>query len=378
MFQLSDDERSELRETARRLLLDRSSSSQVRQLLDDAIGYDQALWSSIADLGWPAIHIPDEYGGTGASYADLAVILHELGRQLTPSPMLASAVVGAAALVSAPNEVLATELLPGVASGATVLAPALSNIGGSYEPARLSVRWSNRYGSVVLDGTARFVPDAHVAAHIVVAATNDDGAVTLVVVDRTAEGIAVTVEPAFDQTRRLATVTFEGVGVDRDRLLADPGTSAALYEHLVSVGAIASVCDAVGAAEHVLEISNAYAKQRFQFGRPIGSFQAVKHHLANMLIDVEASRAAATFAVDALDRGGDVRHAAAVAKSFAGPACSRVAGLAIQVHGGIGFTWEHDAHLFLKRTRLDEALFGTAKWHRQHLATMLIDDHRVI
>jgi alkylation response protein AidB-like acyl-CoA dehydrogenase len=378
MFQLSDDERSELRETARRLLLDRSSSLQVRQLLDDAIGYDQALWSSIADLGWPAIHIPDEYGGMGASYADLAVILHELGRQLTPSPMLASAVVGAAALVSAPNEVLATELLPGVASGATVLAPALSNIGGSYEPARLSVRWSNRYGSVVLDGTARFVPDAHVAAHIVVAATNDDGAVTLVVVDRTAEGIAVTVEPAFDQTRRLATVTFEGVGVDRDRLLADPGTSAALYEHLVSVGAIASVCDAVGAAEHVLEISNAYAKQRFQFGRPIGSFQAVKHHLANMLIDVEASRAAATFAVDALDRGGDVRHAAAVAKSFAGPACSRVAGLAIQVHGGIGFTWEHDAHLFLKRTRLDEALFGTAKWHRQHLATMLIDDHRVI
>jgi alkylation response protein AidB-like acyl-CoA dehydrogenase len=373
VIELSDDERTELRETARRLLLDRSSSLQVRALLDDARGYDAELWASMGDLGWPAIHIPDRFGGTGASYTDLAVVLHELGRQVTSSPMLASAVVGAAALVSAPNDALAAELLPGVASGATLLAPALSSAGGSYEPSQLSVHWSSNHGSVTLDGVARFVPDAHLAGYIVVAATDDAGAVTLAVVDGTAGGITVVVEPTFDQTRRLATMTFDGVRVEADRLLADPGTGTALYERLVSVGAIATVCDAVGCAEQMLEISNTYAKQRIQFGRPIGSFQAVKHHLANMLTDVEASRAAATFAVDSLDRGGDVRHAAAVAKSFAGPACSRVAGLAIQVHGGIGFTWEHDAHLYLKRVRLDEALFGTAKWHRQHLAGMLID-----
>jgi alkylation response protein AidB-like acyl-CoA dehydrogenase len=287
-------------------------------------------------------------------------------------------VVGAAALMAAPNDSLAAEMLPGVASGATVLAPALSSAGGSYEPSQLTVRWANSHGSVVLDGTARFVPDAHVAGYILVAATDDDGAVTLTIVDRAADGVAVTVEPTFDQTRRLATVTFEGVRVDSDRLLTDPGNAPALFGRLVSVGAIATVCDAVGVAEHVLEISNAYAKERFQFGRPIGSFQAVKHHLANMLIDVEASRAAATFAVDALDRGDDARHAAAVAKSFAGPACARVAGLAIQVHGGIGFTWEHDAHMHLKRARLDESLFGTAKWHRQHLAKMLIDERLAI
>ena len=196
----------------------------------------------------------------------------------------------------------------------------------------------------------------------------------MALVERAASGVAVEVEPTFDQTRRLARVTFERVAVNADRLLTDPGAGAELHEHVTSVGAIAAMCDAVGAAERILEVSNAYAKERFQFNRPIGSFQAVKHHLANMFTDVEASRAAVSFAVEALDSGGDVRHAAAVATSFAGPACSRVATLAVQVHGGIGFTWEHDAHLFLKRVKLDEALFGSPKWHRQRLAQLLVDE----
>jgi alkylation response protein AidB-like acyl-CoA dehydrogenase len=196
--------------------------------------------------------------------------------------------------------------------------------------------------------------------------------VTLALVDRQAPGVTVATEPLFDRTRRLARVTLDGVTVGDDRLLAEPGRADALHRRGVSLGAIAVVCDAVGAAEHVLEISTGYAKQRQQFGRPIGSFQAVKHHLANMFTDVEASRAAAAFALGTLDAAGDGEHAAAVATSFAGPACARVAAVAIQVHGGLGFTWEHDAHLFLKRIRLDESLFGNARWHRQRLAASLL------
>jgi alkylation response protein AidB-like acyl-CoA dehydrogenase len=374
MMQLSDDERSELRDTARRLLADRSSTELVRRLLDDPTGFDRGLWQSMAELGWFAIHVPEPYGGIGASYTDLAVILHELGRQVTPSPVLASTVVGTEALVASPNEGLAAEVLPGVASGDTLLTAALSSGAGSYEPSQLSVRFSRRGGAVVLDGAARFVPDAHVADHIVVAAVDDAGAVTLALVDRDASGVTIEVEPTYDQTRRLARLSLDGVSVGDDRLLAEGGSAGELHQRLVQVGAIAVVCDAVGSAEHVLEITNAYAKERFQFGRPIGSFQAVKHHLANMFTDVEAARAAAAIGVDALDGGGDLRHAAAVATSFAGPACARVAALAVQVHGGIGFTWEHDAHLFLKRIRLDEALFGSARWHRRHLATMLFEE----
>jgi alkylation response protein AidB-like acyl-CoA dehydrogenase len=375
---LSDDERSELRDAARGLLTDRSSSLRVRDLLDDETGHDAALWLAMAELGWQAIPIPGVYGGLGAHPVDFAVILHELGRQLTPAPFLSSIVIGAGALIASPNETLAAEVLPAVAAGEAVLSAALSSERGSYDASQLSVRASSASGGIVLDGVARFVLDAHIADQIVVAARTDDADVTLALVDRNAPGVTVAVEPSFDRTRRLAKVTLNDVRVAADRLLDEPGSSTEAHERLVAIGAIAAVCDAVGAAERVLEMSTEYAKSRMQFGRPIGSFQAVKHHLANMLTDVEASRAAATFAVEALESGFDVRHAAGVAKSFAGPACARVAGLAVQVHGGIGFTWEHDAHLFLKRINLDEALFGTAKWHREYLARILIDDRLAI
>jgi alkylation response protein AidB-like acyl-CoA dehydrogenase len=375
---LSDDERTELRDTARRLLTERASSVHVRALLDDERGYDPALWHEMGELGWPAIPILERYGGMGAQAIDFAVILHELGRQVTPSPMLASIVVGAQALTESPNESLAADVLPAVAAGESVLTAALSSASGSYEPSQLSVRASAASGGVVLSGVARFVPDAHIADQIVVAARDDGGEVTMALVDRVAPGVAVAVEQSFDRTRRLARVELSEVTIEPNRLLHEPGGATASHERLVAIGAIGAVCDAVGAAERILEMSTDYAKSRVQFGRPIGSFQAVKHHLANMLTDVEASRAAATFAVEALDSGLDVRHAAAVAKSFAGPACARVAATAVQVHGGIGFTWEHDAHLFLKRTRLDEALFGSAKWHREHLARQLIDERMAI
>lgn len=372
MVRLSDDERIELRDTARRLLTERSDSVAVRALFDDDVGYDPTLWSSIAELDWLATLIPEESGGLGATFGDHAVLLNELGRQLTPSPIVSST-LAARALRTSPNESLAAELLPALASGEMVVAAALGSARGSFDSSQLDVQTSVEHGRVVFNGISRFVLDAHAADAMVVAGVAKDGGVKLALVDSSTTGVTITPEPTYDMTRRLATLVLDDVAVNSASILGDSSWASETYDDLVSVGAIAVICDAVGAAERILEMSNDYAKERFQFNRPIGSFQAVKHHLANMFADVEASRAAATLAVDAVDAGGDLRRAAAIAKSYAGPACARVAALAVQVHGGIGFTWEHDAHLFLKRVRLDEALFGSAKWHRELLAEILMD-----
>lgn len=369
-MQLSDDERDELRSAARKFLDAEAGSERVRALLDDERGHDPRVWGTVADLGWPAIHVPEAHGGMGASYTDLVVILHELGRHVAPTPFLSSAVLGAEALLLATNDAVRADLLPSVIGGERIVTVAGPT--GSCESGALGVTWSTGNG-LRLDGTARFVPDAHVADGIVVVARDASGGVTMALVEPNAAGVRIAVEPTFDRTRRLARVDLDGVAVDDSKLLGQPGAMQAQHRRLTSLGAIAVCADALGAAEHMLEVSSAYAKQRMQFGRAIGSFQAVKHHCANMLVAVEASRAAVAYAAQVLDDPSEnVDMAASVAKSFVGPACADSCQLAVQVHGGIGFTWEHDAHLYLKRAKLDEALFGTASWHRRRVAAAVL------
>ena len=343
----------------------------MRGLLDDQRGSDPKLWSAIADLGWLAIHVPEEFGGTGASYTDLAVVIHELGRHVAPTAFLASAVLGTEALLSCDSDVLRAEWLPRMISGERVLTVANAGLHGSYAPAGLSMRCAGA-GEVTFTGTARYVPDAHIADGIVVFAVDDDGQITAALLETSTAGISIEPEPTVDQTRRLCRVRLDGVKVRDADLLCLPGSAGALHARVTNMGAIAASIDSVGAAERILEVTSQYAKERIQFDRPIGSFQAVKHHCANMLIAVEGSRAACTFATDALDEFGNVAIAAGVAKAHAGPACSESCALAIQVHGGIGFTWEHDAHLYLKRAKLNESLFGTASWHRRRVGAHLV------
>jgi alkylation response protein AidB-like acyl-CoA dehydrogenase len=282
-----------------------------------------------------------------------------------------SAVVAGHALTSAANVRLAETLLPSIVAGDTVCAAALASTTGSYEPSQLSLGWSSSAGAIRLNGTSGFVPDAHIADRILVAATNETGSVVMAALERDAPGVQVHLEATHDPTRRLSTVSLSDVAVAEDSLLHAPGAGEH-YEVAVAVGAIAVMCDAVGAAERMMEVTVEYAKQRQQFGRPIGSFQAVKHHCANMLVQVEGSRAAVAHACEVIDSSGDMAVAAGVAKSYAGPACEAAMALALQVHGGIGFTWEHDVHLHLKRVLLDGALFGTARWHRQRLGATLL------
>ena len=361
---------NELQTTVRSLLDQQSSSARVRAVVADPAGFDRDLWVQMVELGWTTIHVAEAHGGAGYGYADLAVVLHELGRAVTPSPFLASAVLASGALALADNEDVAHEALARLAAGEALGAVALTGADGSPDLSRLTLEWRREGGAVRLDGVSGFVLDADLADVLVVAARDEAGTVAALAVDARTPGIEVVHTPTVDQTRRLFRVTIDGVTVDEDRHLCIPGPEAEdLLERVLALGVVAAACDAVGTAERAMDGAAAYAKDRMQFGRPIGSFQAVKHHCADMAIAVEAGRAATRAAAEVLD--GDPSAwatTAAVTSSYVGPAASNACDLALRVHGGIGFTWEHDAHLLLKRAKLDEVLFGTPSWHRRRLA----------
>jgi alkylation response protein AidB-like acyl-CoA dehydrogenase len=373
---LSPDERDELRSVVRDLLLHESPSDRVRAVVADDPGFDRALWNQMAELGWSSVHVPARFGGGGAGYAELAIVLHELGRLIVPAPFLASAVLATSACLLAGDDALAGEMLESLVAGEILGSAALAATDGSYDSSRLTTRWERVARSVRLRGAAGFVLDADVADMLVVAARGTDSTVAVVVVETAAPGVRVERVPTVDSTRRLFTVTFTDVVVGEDRMLCEPGAAAeAFLARMLAVGVIAAACDATGAAERVLERAAEYARERNQFGKPIGTFQAVKHHCANMAIEVHASRAAVSAASGALDGDAtDWPTRAAVTSSYVGPACSDVCALGLKVHGGIGFTWEHDSHLYLKRAKLDEVLFGTPSWHRRRLGQTLVDD----
>jgi len=371
---LAPDERDELRATARSLLGRESSSERVRAVVADSPGYDRTLWARMVELGWTSIHVPEPAGGAGAGYGALAIVLHELGRAITPSPFLASAVLATGALVLADHVALAGDLLAPLVAGESLGSVAFSSTGGSYEPSERTVGWERTSASLRLHGASGFVLDADIADVLVVAARDASATTALLAVDAATPGVRIERARTVDATRRLFTVSFDHVTVASDRMLCEAGPRAdELLEHVLGLGVIAAACDATGATEHQLERAAEYAKERVQFGKPIGAFQAVKHHCANMAMAVEASRAATRAASEALDGDPD-RWAttAAVTSSYVGPACSEACALGLRVHGGIGFTWEHDSHLYLKRVKLDEVLFGTPSWHRRRLARAVI------
>jgi len=367
---LSPEERDELRSTARTVLSRSSSSEGVRTAISTELGYDPDLWSQIVELGWTSIHVPEAQGGAGCGYADLVVVAHELGRALTPSPFLASAVLATGALVEADHVDAATAPLAALVAGESVGAVTFASAAGSYEVDQLGVVWSAEGSTIRLDGNAGFVLDADVADVMIVGARAADGSAAAVLVDPTTQGVQIERVPSVDLTRRLFTVTFDDARTPADSLLAEPGpASARLLDRVLALGVVAAAADAVGAAEQALEMTATYARERTQFGKPIGTFQAVKHHCANMAVNVEASRAATrAAAVELDDDPAGWATTADITASYVGPACSEVCGLAMRVHGGIGFTWEHDTHLQMKRVKLDEVLFGSPSWHRRRLA----------
>ena len=355
-------EQEMLREAARSYLADRAPLTRVRELMETSQGFDPVMWTEMAGMGWQSLAIPEAYGGAGYSLFDLGLIIEEMGRMLTPVPFFSSVVLGANAVLLAGSEAQRAKSLPDVASGETRLALAVAEPAGGWAAADVTMTATPAATGTVLTGSKSFVIDGHTADTLIVAARTAEAEVDLYIVDAEAPGVDVARLETMDMTRKQATIEFDEVAAVERLGEANAGTT--VIGELNNIAAVMLAFEQVGGAQQCLDMSVAYAKERVQFGRAIGSFQAVKHKCADMLVDVEAARSTALYAGWALAAGDtDLGVAAALAKARCSDAFYRAAAETIQIHGGIGFTWEHEAHLYFKRAKTDQLLFGSpADW----------------
>ena len=360
------DEQEELRTAVRRFLAEKSPETEVRRLMDTTEGYDPAVWSQMADqLGLQSLTIPEEFGGSGFTYVELLVVLEEMGAALLCAPFFSSVALAANALLTSGDDEAKKSYLPGIASGETIATLAITEDNGKWDFSGIECTATKKGDGWVLNGHKMFVLDGHVANLIIVAARTGKG-VSLFAVQGDAPGLTRTPLPTMDQTRKQARLEFADtpaalIGTDGG---AEPGLSKTL-----DLAAVALAAEQVGGAQRVLDASVDYAKTRIQFGRPIGSFQAIKHKCADMLLEVESAKSAAYYAAWAAAEDSDeLPVVASLAKSYCSEAYFHAAAENIQIHGGIGFTWEHPAHLYFKRAKSSELLLGDPSYHRELLA----------
>jgi len=369
---LSADE-EELRRGARRVLGERSSPKQVRAAMAREDGHDAELWRLCArELGWAGLAIAEAQGGVGMGGVALAAVMEECGRALACVPLLPT-VMAATLIDVAGTAAQRGEELGRIASGEAIGAVALADAGGAWDAAGVGVTARLENGDWVLSGRKAGVVAGHLADVLVVAARVGQG-VDLFVVPGAARGVERRVQPTLDATRRVAEVVLNDVRLPAGARLGDggEGEAAALIERALDVVGAALAAEQLGGAERCLELSVDYARVRVQFGRAIGSFQAVKHRCADMLVAVEAARSAVYWAGWAASNApAELEHAGPLAMATASETFFDVAAETIQVHGGIGFTWEHEAHLYFKRARASAALLGEASWQRERLARRL-------
>ena len=363
-FDLTDEQQA-IRSTARDFLAARYKSERIRELADSENGFDPADWAEMTELGWPGLALPEEWGGQGLGIVELAVLFEEMGYALAPSPLFSPPRGGLGLALCGSDEQRERFLRP-LAEGERRGVPALWDAGSPAAPGGFTMEAKADGDGLVLDGEKILVPDAASADFFIVATS--DGRRHLV--ERGADGVTVTAEPSIDPTRRLSTVRFDGVRVAAADSM--PGEEADYYPVFFRL-CVALAAESTGIAQRTMEMAVEYAKDRKQFGRPIGSYQAVSHRCAQMLLETENSRSAVYGAAWAADAEPEsLPLAASMAKAYASDAGWRVPDASIQVHGGIGFTWEHDLHFFLKRGRANAALFGDAKWHRERVADAVL------
>ncbi|MBV9484875.1 MAG: acyl-CoA/acyl-ACP dehydrogenase [Frankiaceae bacterium] len=363
------DEQEELRRSVRRFLADKSPSSEVRRLMATDEGYDPAVWTQMAEqLGLPGLAIPEELGGSGYTYVELAVVFEEAGAALLCSPLFATVGLAANALLSSDDDAAMKEYLPQIAAGELTATLAFTEDSGDWSAADTSTTATPAGDGWTLDGHKSFVVDGATAGLILVIANAPDG-LSLFAVDRDAAGVERAALPTMDQTRKQARLTFAGTPA---RLIGTAGAGAGILARTSSLGCAALAAEATGGAQRCMDMAVDYAKARIQFGRPIGSFQAIKHKCSDMLVEVESARSAAYFAAsEAADNSPDLATAASLAKAYCTDAFFHTAAENIQVHGGIGFTWEHDAHLYFKRAKSSQLMLGDPASHREFIAQQI-------
>jgi alkylation response protein AidB-like acyl-CoA dehydrogenase len=362
-------EQEELRAAARRFLEDHASSAAVRSLMDTATGCDSDVWRQMADLGWSGIAIPEELGGAGYGFFELGVLLEEMGRVLLPSPFFATVVLAANAIQNAGSEEQKRRLLPEIATGKLRATLAFAEQAGTWNIDDIELAASRTGDSYRLSGSKWYVIDGVSAELIVVAARVAGGDVGLFLVREDAEGLTRAAMQTLDLTRKQAKLDFDNVAAE---LLGDAAADRDAVQRTLQQAAVGLAAEMVGGAQRCLDMAVDYAKTRVQFGRVIGSFEAIKHKCANMLTDVEMARSAANYAAwVAAAAPQELPVAASIAKAECSDVFSRAAQENIQIHGGIGFTWEHDAHLYLRRAKSSEIYLGDSSYHAALLADQL-------
>ena len=359
------DEQEQFREMVRRFAAERSPPGEVRRLMETESGFDPAVWQQLAtELGLTALQIPESHGGAGFGAVELGMVCEEFGRVLFCAPWFSSAVLATRLILETGSASDHDELLPGLADGSRRGTVAMVEADGDWDP-RAATTVAERNGDGWrLTGRKHFVVDGASADFLLVTAREND-VLGVYLVETGREGLDIEPLTVMDPTRKLARVTLQGAAARR----LGPGTDAtAAIRRTMDLGAVALAGEMVGGAQALLDASVAYAKMRVQFGRTIGSFQAIKHKCADMLLDVESARSAAYAAAAAMAEGDPEAPAlVCLAKAAASETCVRTAAEAIQIHGGIGFTWENDTHLWFKRARSSEVLLGDPTWHREQL-----------
>ncbi len=368
---LSEDQKM-MQESARRFLESRSPIGATRRMAGDATGLDRDIWRQGAELGWLSLFVPEENGGLAEAtqgLVDAAIIAEELGRVVFPGPFLPINVV-AVALAEAGSEAQRETVLPALATGDQLAAWCFATPGprGGVEPG--SVRAERSGNGFVLQGVAGFVQDAQVADHLLVTTGGDLG-VSQFLIPANTPGVEIQSLEALDLGRRLSNVRFNDVKVGADALVGEPGTAAALFERQLQVALTLVCAETVGVADRALEFTLEWVKQRVAFGRVIGSFQALKHRLADHVTQLEAAKALTAYAAEAVQaRAPDAALAASAAKSQCGKAGTEIIRDCLQMHGGIGMTYDHDIHFYLRRAVSNEALFGTPAAHYERLCRL--------
>jgi alkylation response protein AidB-like acyl-CoA dehydrogenase len=370
-----NEEQELLRNTARKFFENECPSDTVRRLMETPEGINAELWKKLAEQGWLGLIYPEQYDGMALGLVDLVVLMEEMGRAVAPGPYFSTVLLGGLAVLEAGSDAQKKEWLPKIAAGDRRVALAWMEPSAQLGPAGVTLTAVEKGGRYTLSGTKLFVHDAHTADALVVAARTGPGAgadgVSLFLLPKGTKGLAVTLLPTMDQTRKLCEVACADVTVAPTRCSAGGAGGVPLARVLdrATVGLCAEMC---GGAQKVLDMTVEYAKIRQAFGRPIGSYQGVKHKAADMLVDVENSKSITYYAAWAMDEdAAEGPLAVSMAKAYVSDAYRRVSAAGIQLHGGIGFTWEHDLHLYFKRAKGSEFTFGDATHHRERVAQLV-------
>jgi alkylation response protein AidB-like acyl-CoA dehydrogenase len=367
------EEQTALRETVRRFLESETPLTTVRELYDDAEGFERGWWREAATLGWTSPFVPEAYGGgtlSGRPASDAVIVAEEMGRLVSPGPFLPVNVV-AAAVARSGSDTLQAELLPGLVAGETFAAWAYAEAGDQWRPADLETTVTVSGDKVTVSGDKAYVEAANVADHLLVTGRGQGG-FTQVMVPADATGVTVTPGRSIDMTRRYGRVRFDQVRLPTDTLVGEPGAAGPSVEAQLQLALTLQCAEMIGVAEHTLDTTLAYGRERFAFGRPIVSFQALKHRIADMALWIEGSKAVGeelTRAVDGV--GGDASTLASVAKVHIGRRCLDIVDDCVQITGGLGVTWEHDIHLYNRRAAVGRAMFGSPELHRQLLLAVI-------